>query len=326
MNDRAISILEQYEMTAIRTIKVRGAIVFETENGTYILKEYEGPSGKLAFLHELLCEIHAETGIFVDYPIPDKEGNFLATGKEGIRYIVKCYQSGVECNPLEEQDLKRAVKNMALLHKALKYHGETLPKEYEIYHLSDEVERLQREMVRIRKFLIARRQKTYFEQELLQAYPYFEEQSLRIGEEIRNRNFSAFYDKIKIEGQFVHGDYQYHNCLFSEDKDIIVNFEKCRMDTCVKDLAQFIRKTLEKSEWNPVLGDTLIQAYNQVSVLSEDEMKQLYFRLSYPEKFRKIVNYYMNSNKAFISGQQYEKLEKLKALESKKAECIKALF
>ena len=42
VNDRAVSLLEQYDLEVLRTRKGRGAILCETENGLYILKEYEG--------------------------------------------------------------------------------------------------------------------------------------------------------------------------------------------------------------------------------------------------------------------------------------------
>ena len=42
MNDRAVSILEQYDFVVERTWKGRGSILFETKEGIFILKEYKG--------------------------------------------------------------------------------------------------------------------------------------------------------------------------------------------------------------------------------------------------------------------------------------------
>jgi hypothetical protein len=42
VNDRAVSLLEQYDLEVLRTRKGRGAILCETSNGLYIFKEYEG--------------------------------------------------------------------------------------------------------------------------------------------------------------------------------------------------------------------------------------------------------------------------------------------
>ena len=40
MNDRTVSILEQYDFSVEKTWKGRGSILFETNEGVYILKEY----------------------------------------------------------------------------------------------------------------------------------------------------------------------------------------------------------------------------------------------------------------------------------------------
>ena len=50
MNDRAISVLENYDMEVTRTFKGRGTIVCETGNGFRVLKEYKGNTEKLELL------------------------------------------------------------------------------------------------------------------------------------------------------------------------------------------------------------------------------------------------------------------------------------
>ena len=49
---------------------------------------------------------------------------------------------------------------------------------------------------------------------------------------------------------------------------------------------------------------------------------QLRYRLAYPEKFRKIVNYYYNSGKAWIPGKNMEKLALLQEQEQQKQEFL----
>ena len=54
-----------------------------------------------------------------------------------------------------------------------------------------------------------------------------------------------------------------------------------------------------------------MKAYEKVSALEKEEYLQLYYRLAYPEKFWKIVNFYYNSGKAWIPGKNLEKLNKV---------------
>ena len=62
----------------------------------------------------------------------------------------------------------------------------------------------------------------------------------------------------------------------------------------------------------------MLTAYGEERPLSEGDYDQLYYRLRYPEKFWKIVNFYYNSGKAWIPDRNMEKLEKLLAQEPEK--------
>ena len=46
----------------------------------------------------------------------------------------------------------------------------------------------------------------------------------------------------------------------------------------------------------------------------------------YPEKFWKIINFYYNSRKSWVSGRNYEKLESLINQERQKEKLIEKLF
>ena len=79
----------------------------------------------------------------------------------------------------------------------------------------------------------------------------------------------------------------------------------------MRDVYLFLRKLLEKNNWSPAVGDGLLEAYQRERPLSEEELCQLYYRLAYPEKFWKIVNFYYNTGKAWIPGRNMEKFDKL---------------
>ena len=102
----------------------------------------------------------------------------------------------------------------------------------------------------------------------------------------------------------------------------IINFEKCVQDYGIRDLCLFMRKLLEKSNWSLQVGDRLFSAYDAVKPLTLGDRVQLRYRLAYPEKFRKIVNYYYNSGKAWIPGKNMEKLALLQEQEQQKQEFL----
>lgn len=98
----------------------------------------------------------------------------------------------------------------------------------------------------------------------------------------------------------------------------LVNFEKCVIDSPVRDLYLFMRKLLEKGNWSESIGFDLVNSYDKVRPMEKEEFLQLYYRLAYPEKFWKIVNFYYNSGKAWIPGKNLEKLKRVTEQEKDK--------
>lgn len=124
---------------------------------------------------------------------------------------------------------------------------------------------------------------------------------------------------------FCHGDYQYHNILRQDRGFFLVNFEKCQADGPIRDLYLLLRKLLEKSDWDCNRGEALLAAYESVRPLNPFERQDLFYRLSYPEKLWKIVNFYYNSGKAWIPEKNQEKLDRLLEQETARKKFLRIL-
>lgn len=325
MNDRAVSVLENYEIEVLRTWKGRGAILCESDRGLLILKEYAGPKDKIIFQDALLKNIKEQGFEPVEDVLRTKEGELITYDQDRTPYLLKTYFEGRECNVRDAGECIRAVQTLARLHKASCMDMEKLQEmeSKQEFQLAKEYEKHNRELKKVRKFLKEKSQKTNFEIFLLKHYDYFFDLALQVAEE------TEFYQKDTEQEQaacaiICHGDYQYHNILITgskgEDKNrmAVINFEKCIRDNPVRDLYLFMRKLLEKSGWSAELGTSLLNAYNEERKMSQEDYIQLYYRLSYPEKFWKIANFYYNSGKAWIPGRNMEKLEKLLGQEEDK--------
>ena len=102
--------------------------------------------------------------------------------------------------------------------------------------------------------------------------------------------------------------------------------KKYILDSPIRDLSLFFRKMMEKNNWREELGQQILQSYQKQKPLSENDRIQLYYRLSYPEKFWKIVNFYYNSSKVWIPEKNREKLEKILKQEEEKSRFLKSNF
>ncbi len=323
MNDRAVSLLEQYDIEVRRTWKGRGAILCESDRGTLIMKEYGGPAEKVGFQEYLLNHIREGGVVRAETILRTKENELLVRDQDRSAYIVKTYCEGRECDYRNAQECRLAVNTLARLHGACDLSGSEALEGQPIFHIENECEKHNRELKKVRRFLREKSQKTDFEIYLMRHYDYFLDIALQITGEL---GYYAYEEASQAFSVICHGDYQYHNIIQTDEGSVLINFEKCVRDNPVRDLYLFMRKLLEKNNWSQALGDSLLAEYNKIRSLGEQDYRQLYFRFAYPEKFWKIVNFYYNSGKAWIPGRNMEKLEKLFAQEREKQLFLKSAF
>ena len=321
MNDRAVSLLEQYDVEILRTRKGRGAIICDTDRGCLIYKEYSGNENRIATQNALLTHIGRQGKVNVEEILPTREGALFVKDSEGTQYVLKTYCEGRECDISEREECLEAVLLLAKLHESTEGFGVNSPAS-----LSKEYEKRNRELKKVRKFLKQRSQKTLFEIQLLHNFDFFLEQALGVAEEW------GYYEKevlgasdVSLQG-FCHGDYQYHNILKTERGWFLINFEKCVADDPIRDLYLFMRKLLEKSNWSVSLGKEILNTYEKERPIPAISRIDLYYRLAYPEKFWKIVNFYYNSGKAWIPERNGEKLTRLIDQETEKQAFLEEVF
>ena len=312
MNDRSISLLENYDIEVLRTWKGRGAILCETRQGVLILKEYAGHREKAAFQNALLTMVKERGFENVESILKNKEQELLTQDQDGTLYILKTYFEGRECNVKDMEECRQAVRVLAQFHNVSYADSSLLSGVGEPRYAYMEFEKHNKELRRVRKYLRDRGQKTDFEICLIKNYDYFFNLALQLAEELR------FYQKEEEKRFICHGDYQYHNIIVAGDQMNLINFEKCVSESPIRDLYLFMRKLLEKSGWVESIGFELVDTYEKVRPMEKEEYRQLYYRLAYPEKFWKIVNFYYNSGKAWIPGKNLEKLNKVTEQEKDK--------
>lgn len=328
MNDRAVNLLEAYDMEVLHTRKGRGAILCETSKGCLILKEYQGNEERITAQNRLLTHLHEASDMLTESIVPTAEGKLLVKDTDGTKYILKTYADGRECHINDRGECMEAAGLLARLHNSMEM--DPCPEEERsgaVLSPGGEFEKRNRELKKVRRYLKQRSQKTWFEISLQQSFEEFMPQALEVAEEWQA------YEAVRTEKEkdsrkitYCHGDYQYHNILRTDRDWFVINFEKFVADDPVRDLYLLMRKLLEKSGWSVSLGRELMESYEKIRPISALSRIDLYYRLAYPEKFWKIANFYYNSGKAWIPGRNLEKLEKLKAQEKEKQDFLDTVF
>lgn len=313
MYNRINQILEQYPVTVNQTGKGRGAMICDTDQGLKIIKEYSGSEARADFLCQVLTFLRENGLKRVDCIVKTREGRTVAVDTDEAFYLMRDWFEGKECDARNRDDILKAVGKLAKLHLLLQdYRGE-IPEFLKVKPeaLLLENEKHSRELKKVKNYIRGKKKKNDFELEFIRYCDLFLKQADHVMElqrqEIRRGETEAGQKGYGI----CHGDFNHHNVLFSREGAAILNFEKALYDVQVSDLGNFMRKVLEKHNWNLGLGMDMLEAYEKERSLDEAEMRQLYIRLAYPEKFWKISNHYYNTSKAWICGRNLEKLSKV---------------
>lgn len=320
MNERDLQVLEQYPFTVNGSWRTRGAFLLDTSAGRRLIREFSGSTYKLQREQELLAHLR-ECGHLVDLMEPDEEGRLATVYREYYQFVVKESLDGRECDTRSESEILKAASLLAGMHKDMRGFREVTEEDrlrLSAPDAADEMRRHNRELRKIYAFVKKKNRKNGFESAYLACFPKI----IKEAQETESRLLESSYEKLReqalTEGHFCHGEYIHHNILVGNGKMAVINFEKFALGVQVNDLYLFLRKIMEKQNYDHRLGIKMVKAYDRVRPLSGEEKEYLSIRIRYPEKFWKLANYYYNTNKAWIPGKHMEKLEKFLAQQEKR--------
>ncbi len=313
MYSRPEQVLEKYPLTVKSFSKGRECYLFDTNLGCMALHEYHGSKERAAFLAKMLKHLK-EKELLVEEMLVSTEGEVLVEDEEERKYLLSEHYHGAECDTRRKEDMLEAIKMLAKLHNASKDFSEEIPEMIKRNQnfLLQVYEKHNREMKQVRNYIHSKKRKNEFERLFAGKSELFLKKAAEVTSALQNVECTE-----ELYG-FCHGDFNQHSIVFAKQGIAIVGLEHFVYDIQIRDLANFLRKMLEKNDWDKELGLALIQAYHQICPIHEKESKYLYFSLAYPEKFWKLANRYHNAHKIWLSERNVEKLQKVIAQEEKR--------
>lgn len=319
MYNQTEAILSQYEIEIHEVTKGRGSFICDTNIGKMLLIPFRGSQEKGMMLYRFLAGLQEKNFLVEQICLTQKQEALSEDEYTGEHFILKNYIDGVEISTSKVEEMKEAVRTLALYHNAAEKVclevGTQKPVE-----IVETWQRHYRELIKVRNYIRNRKKKNEFEQLYMRSFEHyrkFAEESLLMLEEVKEQNVGRL---------FCHGDVNQHNMLLANGECRIAHFENVVYSWAMTDLANFLRKMLEKNEWDKKIGVELIEEYNRCRQISGEEYRQLYGLLLFPEKFWKVTNHYMNSRKTWISGRDIDKLAKVIEQEEKRLNFMENLF
>lgn len=339
MEDRKQEVYRQYSMKIYNTYRTRGAFILETDKGLKLLKSFESSKNRVEFENTLQEHLVNQNYPYVDLYLRNSANEIITEDAIKNKYVLKNCHPGEECNLRDESDVADAATNLAILHTLLK---EVPLTDEQVLHnsyvdLMEVFDKRNRELKRVRSYIREKRQKNEFEMCYMNCYDEFYDQAQKATRILGESNYPELL-KEAIEHKCVcHGNYTYHNIIMLksnrvacdnrktyEDTETLsaagirkrpvntnmatTNFDKACVGIQIMDLYHFMRKVMEKNDWDLDFGSMILDTYSNILPVDKQERKLLYVLLLYPEKFWKITNFYYNGKKSWVPQRNIQKL------------------
>lgn len=329
MRDNELTILEQYDIDVKNTRKVRDAVLCESRQGLFLIKELRFSEKRLRMLEQLGEHLRQQGCDNIDWILKTRENELFCISEEGTKYFLKRWFSGRECDIHREKDILEATVNLTKVHLALRGFADNESEGLYVTVAEDlrqEYFRHNREMKKVRSFMRDKVDKGDFEHTFLRHFDSMYATANSALERLENSNYEELLTGCKRNRAIIHGDYNYHNVLMTYSGIATTNFEHVSNNIQVTDLYYFLRKIMEKNQWDTALGDKILNCYQKNIPFEKGELEYVAICLAYPEKFWKAANSYHRSRKVWIPSKNLEKLELvIRQTEEKKA-FLESLF
>ena len=301
LNEKYQMLLDQYDICADHLKRGRGGILCHTSQGIYALAQTSLSEERLCAVSQWTEQLKAAHFSNVDQYILNKNGCFLSYDKYYESYTLRKTFSGVECDIHSPKDVQTASANLGIFHRTSKdisFPSKNLRKYSSIY---EQYQQKYSEMKSIARYIRNKKNKGTFEY-------LFLEQSGNFWKQMETA-LHCLENSIPSHAGWCHGTYNHHNVLITGSFPATIHFEHFFYGYPILDLYYFLRKALEKNNYNFAFCEKIIGSYHQEFPLTHEDLQCLYGLLLFPEKFWKISNQYMGHKKHWVSPRYIDKLE-----------------
>ena len=119
MNERALKVLEQYELEVGQLRRGRGSYMFDTPQGLRMLCDCTCSEHKAEFQNRVMERMREGGYQRVDRIVQNREGKLVSEDRDGSRYLVREWYVGRECDTASESEILAAVENLARIHQLM---------------------------------------------------------------------------------------------------------------------------------------------------------------------------------------------------------------
>ena len=135
---------------------------------------------------------------------------------------------------------------------------------------------------------------------------------------LKASNYSRQVAEAELDHPFCYGDPAARNFILTpEGRVSMIDFDSCRLDLPVMDLVKFIRRVMKKYNWSYPIARLIMDSYQTVNPISQEELGVMKAVFYFPQKFWRISTRYFHQHSEYSPERLLRKLHK--CLENKTA-------
>lgn len=301
LNEKYQTLLDQYDISVSHIRRGRGCVLCFCNDEVYALSQTSLSEERLNAVSQWTQAMHDHHFYKTDQYIQNKDGYFLTFDRYYETFALRKTYTGTECDIHSLKDIKIAAENLASFHNHcldISFSSDNLRKYSSI---SRQYEQKYSELKSISRYIRKRKKKGIFEYLFLEETKDFWSQL--------DAAVNILSTTLPSRSGWCHGSYSHHNIILSAAQPATIHFERFYHGYPILDVYYFLRKALEKNNYNFTYCETFLSNYDRFLPLSKNDLLCLYGLFLFPEKFWKISNQYMAHKKHWISPRYIEKLE-----------------
>jgi CotS family spore coat protein len=301
-------VLREYDLVPERARQVRGVLRLKTRSGYRMLKRVNASEARLKFVFEALEYLYPR---FSHVPrfIRTKYADPYVVTPQGLYYLTD-WLPGREAELKKPKHLFMATEVLARLHQA--------GKGYEAHGFVDTgkgdfLAALTTSRAKIDSYVewaASREKQTPFDLLFLARKDQLIAMTDHALEELQSSPYPEVLETAKQGKTLCHGSFSKQNVLIDGKRASIVDFDHCHYGPPVYDIGAFLHRYMPKYGWDVEIGQSILDIYQGVSLLSREEIHVLLAYLAFPLKPVQIVSWYYEGVRGWSEEKYGKELEK----------------
>lgn len=293
-------IAKHYNLQLESISPTRGVYLIRTNKGLKCLKRLNYGIQKLLFIYGAKEHLINNGFLNVDRYLLTTEGHPYVEYGDDL-YVITEWAEGRECDFRNHYETLKAASALAKLHEASKgyelFEGAKLKSDLGRWHHL--MTKRRDGLKKMKNMAEGRLDKTEFDR------LFIDNVELYVGianEAIDTLERSRYDEVVKTtvhEKSFCHHDYTYHNIIFdNQDNVFVIDFDYCKYEIRSYDISSFLIKVLKRNNWSFEFAEELMNEYDIISPIQEDEFMVILAFLKFPQRLWRLANryYYNESN------------------------------